>query len=237
MRVFLAVISICCFASTGWGQKRPAIENLADFDENMFHFGFALGYNKANFRAEFNPSNYSANGDSLIGISIDPQPGFNLGIVSSMRLTTSLRLRFVPSLSFQERKVSYTYKWTSRGDTTETLDQRVESTFLDFPLYFKFRTYRVNNFAAFFLAGAKYSLDMASQKDVTSDEILKIKRPDFSYELGVGTDFFLQYFKFGLELKYSMGLPNSLIQENNRWSRPIDKLQNSMWLLSITFEG
>ncbi|MDA8715491.1 hypothetical protein N9M27_06360, partial [Flavobacteriales bacterium] len=66
---------------------------------------------------------------------------------------------------------------------------------------------------------------------------LKIKKPDYSFELGVGTDFFLQYFKFGLELKYSMGFPNALIQENNQWSRPIDSLRNQMWLFSITFEG
>lgn len=237
MKQLIAVLVILLCSIAIYGQKRPGIENLASFDERVFHFGFVLGYNKANFRAEFNTSNYSMEGDSLIGINVEPQPGFNLGIVSSMKITPSLRLRFVPSLSFQERKVNYTYLWSSVADSTETLDQRVESTFLDFPLYFKFRTLRATNFAAFFLAGAKYSLDMASQKDVSTDEILKIRKPDFSYELGVGTDFFLQYFKFGLELKYSMGIPNSLIQENNRWSRPIDKLNNSMWLLSITFEG
>ena len=235
MRRFAAFIGIILVSVSMYGQKRPAIENLADFDERMFHFGFILGYNKANFVPDFNTANYSLGGDSLIGVNIEPQPGFNLGIVSSMKLTPSFRLRFVPSLSFQERKVNYTYRLP--GDTTETLDQRVESTFLDFPLYFKFRTYRSNNFAAFFLAGVKYSLDMASQKDVTGDDILKIRRPDFSYEVGVGTDFFLQYFKFGLELKYSRGLPNVLIQENNRWSRPLNSLNNSMWLLSITFEG
>ena len=34
-----------------------------------------------------NNSNYSLNGDSLIGLSVDPQAGFNLGIVTAMHLT------------------------------------------------------------------------------------------------------------------------------------------------------
>ncbi len=237
MKRVVAIISILLCVQMIYGQKKNGMENLAEFDERLFHFGFTLGYNKSNFRMITNTSNYSLNGDSLIGVAAEPMSGFNLGIVTAMHLTQSLKMRFIPSLSFQERNVKYTYQIPSIGDTTATSEQRVESTFLDFPLNFKFRTYRASNFAASFLVGAKYSLDMASQKDVTEDDILKIKKPDFSFELGVGTDFFLQYFKFGLELKFSMGIPNSLIQENNQWSRPIDSLKNQMWLLSITFEG
>ncbi|MBL4703226.1 MAG: hypothetical protein JKY54_01810, partial [Flavobacteriales bacterium] len=70
-----------------YGQKRAVISNLASFDESVFHFGFALGYNKANFRAEFNTANYSAAGDSLIGVNLEPQSGFNLGIVTSLNMT------------------------------------------------------------------------------------------------------------------------------------------------------
>lgn len=237
MKRTIVILFLLVVAQSSFSQKQNGLENLAEFDERLFHFGFTLGYNNSNFRMITNNSNYSLNGDSLIGLSVDPQAGFNLGIVTAMHLTKSLKMRFIPSLSFQERKVRYTYQVPSIGDTTLVRDQKVESTFLDFPLNFKFRTYRASNFAASFLVGGKYSLDMASQKDVTEDDILKIKKPDFSFELGVGTDFFLQYFKFGLEIKYSMGIPNALIQENNPWSRPIDSLKNQMWLLSITFEG
>jgi len=237
MKQAVFIIFIVLSSISSFGQRRAVIENLASFDESRFHFGFALGYNKSNFRAEYNPSNYSFGGDSLIAVNVQSQPGFNLGIVTSLNMTPNLKLRFVPSLSFQERKVNYTYSLSQFSDSTTSLDQRVESTFLDFPVYLKFRTLRANNFAAYVLGGLKYSLDMASQKDVKLEEILKIKKPDFSYELGLGTDFFLEYFKFGLELKFSMGIVNSLIQEENRYSRPFSNLRNQMWLLSITFEG
>jgi hypothetical protein len=237
MKQTVFILLIIMGSLSSFGQKRAVIENLASFDESAFHFGFVLGYNKSNFRAEFNQTNYSFGGDSLIAVGIESQPGFNLGIVSSLNISPNLKLRFVPSLSFQERKVNYTYSLSQFSDSTTSLDQRVESTFLDFPVYLKFRTLRANNFAAYVLGGVKYSVDMASQKDVKLEEILKIKKPDFSYELGIGTDFFLEYFKFGLELKFSMGITNSLIQENNRFSRPFDNLRNQMWLLSITFEG
>ncbi len=237
MKRLSALIGIVLCSAVILGQNRTGVENLADFDERLFHFGFALGFNKSNFYMVTNNNNYNLDGDSLIGVSVDPQSGFNLGIVSSLNITNSLKLRFIPSLSFQERMVDYSYKMPNIIDTIFTQQQRVESTFLDFPFNFKFRTYRAHNFAASFIVGGKYSLDMASQQDVTEDAILKIKKPDYSFELGVGTDFFLQYFKFGLELKYSMGFPNALIQENNQWSRPIDSLRNQMWLFSITFEG
>ena len=174
--------------------------------------------------------------ENASGALVSNDASFNEAI-SSLNITNSLKLRFIPSLSFQERMVNYSYNMPNIIDTVFTQQQRVESTFLDFPFNFKFRTYRAHNFAASFIVGGKYSLDMASQQDVTEDAILKIKKPDYSFELGVGTDFFLQYFKFGLELKYSMGFPNALIQENNQWSRPIDSLKNQMWLFSITFEG
>lgn len=235
-RLFASIAILLCSLAI-FGQKKTGAENLADFDERLFHFGFALGFNKSNFYMITNNSNYSLEGDSIIGVYVEPQSGFNLGIVSSLNITESLKLRFIPSLSFQERMVNYSYKMPNIVDTVFNQQQRVESTFLDFPFNFKFRTYRASNFAASFLIGGKYSLDMASQEDVTEDDILKIRKPDYSFELGIGTDFFLQYFKFGLELKFAMGFPNSLIQENNQWSRPIDSLKNQMWLFSITFEG
>lgn len=122
----------------------------------------------------------------------------------------------------------------------EQITKRVESTNLDFPVLLKLRTKRINNFAAYMVAGAQYSLDLATQKDVDNsgdDPIVKIKQHDWSAQIGGGFDFFMPYFKFGIELKFSQGFKNLLIQDETRYSRHIDKLYSKTWWLSLTFEG
>ena len=48
-------------------------------------------------------------------------------------------------------------------------------------------------------------IDMASNKDVDNetaalgDQIVKLKKTDFGIEVGGGFDFFLEYFKLGVE--------------------------------------
>ena len=117
----------------------------------------------------------------------------------------------------------------------------VESTYLEFPLLLKLRSDRINNFAVYLIAGGKYSMDMASQKDVNQaidDEIvIKLRRTDHSAEIGGGVDMFLPYFKFGLELKLGVGIPNLLIDDNTRFSSPIESLRSKTYMFTFTFEG
>jgi len=174
--------------------------------------------------------------DSLLSILVNPQPGFDLGIVSSLTITSEIRLRFTPSLSFQDRAINYRFL---RADATvESLPKRVESTFFDFPLNLKFRTARVGNFAGYVIGGAKYSIDMASQEKALGN-IIRITRNDYAGQIGGGIDFFLPYFKFGIELKYSFGLKNihAIGEGINEFSAPINRVRSQLWGLSFTFEG
>lgn len=231
--IFLFLLSI----SSG---KAQHLKNLYDFDESTFHFGFVLGYNDANFLLDQDPD-FDFSQDSLLSLEVNSKSGFNLGIVSSYNMMPNLKLRFVPTLTFQERWLEYTY--LEANDTTEFWNKKVESVFVDFPLLFKFRTNRINNFAAYLLGGGKVSIDMANNKDVKNatasleEQIVKISRLDYGYEVGAGFDFFLEYFKFGIELKMGVGLKNILIQENLKFSSPIEKLRSQVWTLSFTFEG
>lgn len=56
-------------------------------------------------------------------------------------------------------------------------------------------------------------------------------------EIGFGTDFYLEYFKFGIEIKMSYGIRDILDRDNTPLTDPIDKLSTKMFLLSLTFEG
>ena len=232
----LLVTALLGLAGSAHAQKIKT-ENQPNFDLHVFHFGFMLSYNTSDFFMKLKPTAPFA--DSLLVLDHVKQPGFNLGIVSSFNMTPNLSLRFLPSLSFQDRQLKYSFL-KSDGKTTVFL-KPVESTYLEFPLLLKLRSDRINNFAVYLIAGGKYSMDMASQKDVNQaidDEIvIKLRRTDHSAEIGGGVDMFLPYFKFGLELKLGVGIPNLLIDDNTRFSSPIESLRSKTYMFTFTFEG
>ncbi len=211
-------------------------KNYPGFDHKKIHFGFALGTNTADFHYRIGLDSTN-NMDSITGITIRKQPGFNLGIISSWDIHETFHIRFIPSLSFQERIFTYTYAFKGEQQIREN---RLESTTLDFPILFKLRTKRITNFAAYAITGMQYSLDLASQADVDQslgDPIVKIKKHDFAYQVGGGFDFWMPYFKFGIELKLSNGIRNLAINDGSFFMSPLESLKSKVWWFSITFEG
>ena len=69
------------------------------------------------------------------------------------------------------------------------------------------------------------------------ESIIKLKRNTYAAEVGVGTDFFLPYFKLGLELKMSYSLDNAMIRDNTELSNPIEEIRPKMFFFTILFEG
>ncbi|NVK66010.1 MAG: PorT family protein [Flavobacteriales bacterium] len=232
-------LSICFIlvSFAGWSQREKPM-NYRRFDEKTFHFGFMLGANSADFTLYQVPKAYEQFG--VKSVSNISQPGGQVGPVVTMSLGTPIvRMRFIPTLSFQERIIRYQFEDDSYVGS-EFNDERVQSTNLDFPLMLQFRTLRVNNFAAYALGGFQYSLDLQSQEDASQtffDPFIKIKRSDWQGQVGAGVEFFATYFKFGMELKYSHGIGNVFIQDGTTVSKPIDKLYNRVWWFSLIFEG
>ncbi len=225
-----------CGVESAVAQRNNGV-NLQGFDRRKYHFGFILGYNSANFALERTPDfNFS---DSLLALTLQPQPGFNLNLLASYDPVKNVHIRFLPGLSFQDRIIDYTFLNSDLSQTTES--RRIESVYLDFPLNFKFRTNRSRNFAAYMITGGKYSRDMQSQEDVNQDlsanQIIKIINYDYSVDIGGGFDFFLEYFKLSLEFKSAIGIPNLLIQDDTIFSRNVNSLRSRAFIFSITFEG
>jgi hypothetical protein len=237
MKLFLTLLFFIVLGSSSYAQKFKQ-ERYKNFDKRMFHFGFMLGFNSSDFTVYQNVNAYEQYGLKLL--ENDAQPGGQLGILTTMKLGTPvLRLRFIPTLSFQERLLRYTFEDTVLNKD-EIGEERVNSTNLDFPLMLQFRTKRLNNFAAYVLVGGQYSIDLQSQEKASQnyiDPYVKIKRNDVQGQIGGGLEFFAPYFKFGIELKYSHGFINSFIQDNTNIANPINKLYNKVWSLSLIFEG
>lgn len=232
--IFLCLLALLLLPLYISAQK-PRVQNLPKYDYKKYHFGFTLGFTDMDFRVRRTEDFKDL--DSLFTIEPQSQYGFNIGIVSSMRLFEYFDLRFVPTLTFGDRTLEYNLKFQ---DTLRYLYKKnIESTLIDLPITLKYKSQRINNFRAYVLGGARYSIDLASQADKKSenrDVLVKIKRNDFSGELGVGFDFYLNYFKFGTELKMAYGVRDLLKRESNIYTKGIEKLSSKVLWITFTFE-
>tara|TARA_Y100000385_G_scaffold258902_1_gene287262 strand:+ start:323 stop:1048 length:726 start_codon:yes stop_codon:yes gene_type:complete len=218
---------------------------LGDFDDKPVHFGFALGFNQPGFYLEKKSSHVFLD-DSLQSLLVSSKGGFTLGVITSLNISQNFKIRFVlPSLSFQESEMEYTYLNPSNFQPTVYV-KSLRPVYLDFPVLFKFRTNRINNFAVYGIAGFRYGIDMSSNIDVNNsidleDQIIKLKKHDFGSEIGGGVDLFLEYFKLGIELKLGSGMRNMLYntpgEVPTKFDNAIESLRSRVWTLSFTFEG
>ena len=107
------------------------------------------------------------------------------------------------------------------------------------PVLIKDKAVREGNYRPFMIAGVSGSLDLARSKK--SDILL---RPwDYALEFGVGSDFYLMYFRFGVEAKMSIGLADILNHNRGdvsnfdpRYMNAIDRLSSNIFTISFNFE-
>ena len=230
---YLLIFTILLSPFTSIGQRFKKPQNLVKYDFKKLHFGFTLGINALNFNVQ--KSNNSLNNDTLLSILAQNQKGFNLGIVSNLRLGRYTDLRFIPTLVFGERILDYEFNETNNLTINS---KRIESTLIDFPISIKYKSARYNNFRTYLLCGVKYSLDIASQYKIDDEgqELVKLNNHDLMIEGGFGIDFYLQYFKSSPQIKISHGLINILSKDKTVYTETINNLKTNVWMLSFTFE-
>jgi len=230
----LNIIFLLICSNSILAQLRPIPKNLPRYDNNKMHFGFTLGINSLDFKIKQNEEIMFQ--DSLFVLHSNNQKGFNLGIVSNFRIGKYTDFRFIPTLVFGERHLIYSFADSLNEITTEK--KAIESTLIDFPFYVKYKSERYNNFRSYVLFGVKYSLDIASQKNIADEEqvILKLNPNDLMGEIGFGMDFYLEFFKFSPQIKLSAGILNILHKDNSVYTTSIKNLYTNGWMISFTFE-
>ena len=197
----------------------------------------SLGYNQFDFRISSKPD--LAEYDSLMMVNTRSLSGFSLGIVTNLRMGKYFDLRFIPGLSFGDRYVNYTIRYSTGSEIV--IPKSAESVYLDLPLLVKFKSSRMlNNIRAYVLAGGQYSFDMISAKKKKSptngDVVLKLNPHDVQAQVGVGFDFYCTYFKFSTELKMSFGFLNMLVPEDNMYATSVTGLYAKNLQISFIFE-
>ena len=228
--------------------------NLQEHDYNPYHFGFFVAVNQMDFSIKSNdnligviydPANYSdfvgTNHVQFYGVFSEPSMGFTVGIIGNLKINKYLDLRFIPSLSFGERTLSYSIMkhYDASDPEMVLLKKSIVSTHVDFPFHIKYKSKRLNNLRAYILGGVKISIDMAANSDKNqqqNEDLLRLKQTDLLFETGVGFDYYFDFFKFGLELKVAYGLNNLIATEGNMFADALKGIHSKTIQLSLTFE-
>lgn len=221
-------------------KQRP--KNESWYDEKLIHFGFSLGFNTMDFR--ITPSQDYIEADSIYPEVSKLNPGINIQIVTNLRPGRYFDIRFLPGVSFGQRNVRY-YKVPDNPDKDPVLfneQQRLESSFLEFPLLLKYKGDRLNNVRPYVIGGFNLRYDLAAKKEFDDEKpvYIRLKRPDLYYETGAGLDFYLRYFKLSVELKLSNGISNVLVDErasgHPQFRDAIEKMKSQIWIIAFHFE-
>ena len=206
--------------------------NYLDFANKPYYFGITLSYNSSDYRVS--PSENFILNDSVRTVLSPRGPGFNLGIVGNLKVGQYFDFRFLPTLSFADRKLEYNF--TREGNMQR---EQIEAVFIETPFLVRYKSQPYNDIRVFVVGGVKYSFDVASNSRTRQkDSLLKVAPSDFAVEFGAGVQIFFPYFIFSPEFKVSHGLSNILIHDDNViYSSVLDKLFSRTFTLSFHFEG
>jgi hypothetical protein len=228
---FVFVLATASAADAQFGQGKNY--NYLDFQAKNYYFGITLGYNQSNFRI-YHSKNFIRN-DSFARAESVTGPGFNLGIVTNLKIGQFFDVRFLPTLSFAERNIEYTLP----GEDGRVLRRPVESVLVEMPFHLRYKSAPYHDFRLFVIAGVKYSFDVASDSRTRQAAgLVKIAPTDFQVEYGAGIQFFFPYFIFSPEFKISQGLNNVLIYNDRlEQSTILEKVLSRTFTISMHFEG
>jgi hypothetical protein len=220
--------------------QKPKVENDPNHDDRPIHFGFSLGMNFMDYRIEH--SEYALQNGIYVGLK-ELSPGINIHAIANLRLSERWDLRTLPGISFGERYVYY-----MEGDSSLYPGSyyRANSSYIEIPLTFKYKSQRLNNFRPYLVGGANVRYDLAIKSDYDiKDQLFMVRKLDYYAEIGLGLDFYMVYFKLGLELKYSFS-PFDIMEHTNKhgeipedyeqYTNSIDHLYSHMVILLFNFE-
>lgn len=247
-KIWIAILFVVLGLSAG--AQKQKVNFLTTFDDKLVHFGFTIGLNTL----DFNVVNYNPIGENpdfvpypldrvVSGSTVRSDvatiiPGFTVGIVSSLRLTKDLNLRFLPGLSFGERQITFNLPVYDINNYEATQYYSVKSTFLDFPLLIKYKARRINNDRPYVIFGGAYRHDISR---TAKEDLIKLKSGGFYAEIGGGWDHYFPFFRFSVEAKFSYGLNNQLGDlpapvQRQYYAQSIKDLRSKIFTFSFHFE-
>lgn len=215
---------------------KEKIQNQENIDKMKYSWGYYLGFNSYDFNFDYN--------QNLEDIRVEKTLGFNVGLIGNMRINDYLDLRIEPGLIISRRNLTYDESYFDGLDFNNSdLLREVRSTYIHFPLLLKFSTKRFNNIKPFIIGGFSAALNLSSNEENPDDNLVgqfRTKRGMLFYELGVGVDLYLFWFKFTPSLRGVFALNDEIVRDNNNasspWTGNIHSMKTRGVFVNFTFQ-
>ncbi len=229
----LVIVLFC----TGKVQAQNDVEIYRPYHDNLvYYFGLTLGYNSSYLH--LSKSQKFLQSDSIVVTEPGRSGGIAMALLATARMNDHFQFRINPGLVIGGAKyISYTLNKPALGETTFQT-QMLPSTLVTFPFQIKFNSDRIQNFRTYMMAGLKYDIDLSSNSAArNADNMVKLGKYDFGYELALGFNFYLPFVTISPEIKISNGLTNLLKSDPTlKYSNVFDQILSRMVCFSIHFE-
>jgi|TARA_B110000238_G_scaffold77661_1_gene85579 hypothetical protein len=231
----ILILGFFLFASIAFFAQTERVEYIPTFDRKLIHYGFYLGLNQNDFKLNLRESTIqNAN------ITVLPSTGFNVGLIADLRLHKNLNLRLEPGLVSNTKTIVFNH--LKNSSIPQDSIREIGSTYLHVPFVFKFSTDRYKNIRPYVLGGVSYDYNFSSNEENQEDNSagqFRMKTHNFMYEVGVGVDFYLYYFKFSPSIRGVFAMNNEVKydnDENSKWTAPINFMGTRGVFLNFSFE-
>jgi len=231
-RLQLLILGVFFLLSNSMLAQRDRVEYLPSFDKRKLHYGFYLGLNQNDLKIDYTTSNYSN-----ASISVTATTGFNVGLIADLRLHKNINLRIEPGLISNSKTLAFTHINSKQDSIRE-----IGSTYLHIPFVLKFSTDRMDNVRPYVLAGISYDYNFSSNERNANDNAggeFRMKKHNFMYEVGIGIDIYLYFFKFSPSIRGVFALNNELKYDNSatsQWTSPVNYFGTRGVFLNFAFE-
>ncbi|GAA0739750.1 MULTISPECIES: porin family protein [Flavobacteriaceae] len=237
MKKTLLILVLLIVSQTASAQlfSKEKIKNNENFDKQRLSWGFFLGLNSYDFQF-----NYEQDMDDIL---VESTTGFNVGLISDLRLNEHLNLRFEPGLFITQRNLQYSPSaFQGLEYNSSDLLREVKSTYVHFPLLLKVSTKRINNFKPFVLAGVSTAINLSSNEENPDDNSVgqfRTKKNMAFYELGFGIDFYLFWFKFTPSIRGVFAFNDEIVRDtdpNSPWTSNVHTMKTRGVFINFTFQ-
>jgi hypothetical protein len=161
-----------------------------------------------------------------------------MGLMATARLSDHFQVRANPQLIIGGSKsINFKLGSTKTGESL-VQNQILPATLVSLPLQLKFNSDRIGNFRTYLLAGIKFDTDLSSNSASRNvEDMIKLKRNDMGFELGLGFNFYLPFVTLSPEIKISNGITNlHQVDPSLKYSNNLGQILSRMVVFSLHFE-
>ena len=246
--VLTAILLMTSVPLRAGAQTDRHVQNKPYIDLRPLHFGILVGVHMQDLELE-NVGPYTMTDDdgnvTLQNILCEADrwsPGFSVGVLAEMRLHQNFTLRATPTMHFGAKHLTFlNLNERDAQGRPQQQTQDLKSTYVSLPIDLKFAAPRWNNHRPYIMAGINPMFNLTGG----DQDMVRLKKFSTMFEVGLGCDFYLPFFKLIPELKFCFGLGNSLDTNHinelrdaslKAYAGSVSSAQSKMVVLTFYFE-